>query len=135
MESFSSDINVSALGEVVETTRIGEDLVYTSERSLRNLWQEYRIYEDRLELKSWLLFRTLVIPLADILSIEVRPRFVMLDLHRGKSLAYALAMKIDLSDLYKHVAIHRKSGLMKHIRITPNNPAEFVEICKTIMGK
>jgi hypothetical protein len=59
----------------------------------------------------------------------------MFDLMRGKSLAFALAMKIDLSDLYTHVAIHRKSGLLKHIRITPNNPSEFVEICKTIMGK
>ena len=88
-----------------------------------------------MELKSWLLLRTLVIPSADILNIEVRPRFVMFDLMRGKSLAFALAMKIDLSDLYTHVAIHRKSGLLKHIRITPNNPSEFVEICKTIMGK
>ena len=116
-------------------TRFGNDLLHVSKRSLRNLWQEYRIYKDRLELKSWLLFRTFIIHSADILNIEVRPRFVMFDLMRGKSLAYALAMKIDLSDLYTHVAIHRKSGLLKHIRITPNNPAEFVEICKAIMGK
>lgn len=119
----------------MDLTKLREDLLYISKRSLRNLWQEYRIYKDRLELQSWLLFRTLVIPSADILHIEVRPRFVMFDLMRGKSLVYALAMKIDFSDFHTHVAIHRKSGLMKHIRITPNNPAEFMEICKTIMRK
>ena len=119
----------------MKTTRFGDDLLHVSKRSLRNLWQEYRIYKDRLELKSWLLFRTLTIHSADILNVEVRPRFVMYDLMRGKSLAYALAMKIDFSDFCTHVAIHRKSGLIKHIRITPNNPAEFVEIYKTIMGK
>ena len=117
-------------------TKLGEDLLHVSKRSLRNLWQEYRIYEDRLELKSWLLLRTLVIPSTDILNIEVRPRFVMFDLLRGKSIAYTLLpMKIDFSDFHTNVAIHRKSGLIKHIRITPKNPAEFVEICKTIMGK
>ena len=126
---------ITSLGKVVEMTRFGGDLLHVSKRSLRNLWQEYRIYKDRLELKSWLLFRTLVIPSADILNIEVRPRFVMFELLRGKSLAYALAMKIDFSDFHTHVAIYRKSGLIKHIRITPNNPAEFVEICKTIMGQ
>ena len=115
--------------------RFGDDLLYVSKRSLRNLWQEYRIYKDRLELQSWLLFRTFIIQSADIMNIEVRPRFVMFDLMRGKSLAFALAMKIDLSDLYTHVAIHRRSGLLKHIRITPNNPSEFVEICKTMMGE
>jgi hypothetical protein len=115
--------------------RFGNDLPYVSKRSLRNLWQEYRIYKDRLELQSWLLFRTFIIQSADIVNIEVRPRFVMFDLMRGKSLAFALAMKIDLSDLYTHVAIHRRSGLLKHIRITPNNPSEFVEICKTMMGE
>ena len=115
--------------------RFGDDLLYVSKRSLRNLWQEFRIYKNRLELQSWLLFRTFIIQSADIVNIEVRPRFVMFDLMRGKNLAFALAMKIDLSDLYTHVAIHRRSGLLKHIRITPNNPSEFVEICKTMMGE
>ena len=117
-------------------TGFGEDLLYVSKRSLRNLWQQYRIYKDRLELGSWLLLRTLVIPSTDILNIEVRPRFVMFDILRGKRIAYSLwPMKIDFSDLFTNVAIHRKSGFIKHIRITPNNPAEFVEICRTIMGK
>lgn len=116
-------------------TKFCENLLHVSKRSLRNLWQEYRIYKDRLELRSWLLLRTLVIPSADILNIEVRFRFVMFDLLRGKGIVYTLLpMKIDFSDLFTNVAIQRRSGLIKNIRITPNNPAEFVAICKTIMG-
>ena len=119
----------------MDMIRFGDDLLYVSKRSLRNLWQEFRIYKNRLELQSWLLFRTFIIQSADIVNIEVRPRFVMFDLMRGKSLAYALAMKIDFSDFCIHVAIHRESGLIKHIRITPNNPTKFAEICKTTMGE
>ena len=47
--------------------------IYISKRTGRSLWQEYRIYRDRLELQSWFLFHTVVVPASEIQAVEVRP--------------------------------------------------------------
>jgi hypothetical protein len=109
-----------------------EQPLYVSARSFRNLWQEYRIYADRIELKSCIGRR--IIRTGDILDIEVRPHMVIGDIFRGRGFKESLALKLDLADLYRHVAIHRKSGWFKHIRITPDDPEAFVRIGKSIMA-
>jgi len=108
-----------------------EEPLYESRRLFRNLWQQYRIYADRVELR--LFGRGRVIPADDILDVEVRPAPVIGDLFRGKGFAYSFALKMDLADFFRHVAIHRRSGWIKHIRITPDDPEEFVRVCKSIV--
>lgn len=108
-----------------------EQPLYESRRLFRNLWQEYRIYADRVELK--LFGKGRVISADDILGVEVRPAPVIGDLFRGKGFAFSFALKMDLADFFRHVAIHRRSGWIKHIRITPGDPEEFVEVCKSIL--
>jgi hypothetical protein len=110
-----------------------EQPLYVSARSFRSLWQEYRIYTDRIELKSFVGRK--VILAGDILGIEVRPRMVIGDLFRGRGFKECLALKLDLADLYGHVAIHRRSGWFKYIRVTPDDPDTFVRICKSIMTR
>jgi len=105
---------------------------YTSKRSWRSLWQQYRIYTDRLDLPSFL--RTRVIPFDDIVNIEVRPPLVVGDLFRGKSLRYCWVLKLDMADLCRHVALHRKSGIMKRLRFSPDDPEEFVRECMVAMN-
>ena len=104
------------------------DLLYTSKRSWRSLWHQYRVYTDRLELPS--LIGKKVIPVSDILDVEVRPPVAIWDLFRGKGLAYCWGLKLDLADLCRHVALHRTSGIMKRLRFSPDNPEEFVAKCK-----
>ena len=106
---------------------------FVSPRTAKSLWQEYRIYEDRVELECKVALQTLVIPASEILEIEVRPPLVFADILRGKSFVYSFALKIDFADLYPHVAIKRESGVMKNIRFTPEDPDEFVAACKIIM--
>jgi len=110
-----------------------EQPIYVSRRTPASLWQEYRIFSDRVELQSRLLFHTFVIPANEILAIEVRPPLVGADIFRGKGFRYIWALKIDNADFYRHVAIQRKSGFMKRIRFTPDNPEEFVRVCQSIM--
>ncbi len=105
--------------------------LYESRRMFRNLWQRYRIYADRVELRSCV--GTKITPADDIIDVEVREAPVIGDLFRGKGFAYSLALKMGLADFCRHVAIHRRSGWMKHIRITPDDPEEFVRVCKSIM--
>jgi len=112
-----------------------EEPVYISPRSIKSLWQEYRIYPDRLELECWVAFHKITIPASDILEMAARPPLVFADLFRGKGFLYSFPLKIDWADNNRHIAIKRKSGFMKHIRFTPDDPDKFAEICKSTMNK
>lgn len=107
--------------------------LHISKRSWRSLWQEYRIYTDRVELHT--CTGKTVILANEIVDIQVRPPIVIGDFFRGKGLAYCWSMKLDMADLSRHVAIHRTFGIMKRLRFTPDNPEKFVEICRAMMTK
>jgi len=109
--------------------------IYTSPRSGKSLWQEYRVYPDRIELQCKVALHTLVIPADEILDIQIRPPLVFADLFRGKGFVYAFPLKIDNADGNRHVAIKRKAGFMKRIRFTPDDPDKFVDACKGIMKR
>ncbi len=104
-----------------------EQPLYVSRRTPASLWQEYRIFSDRLELQSWILFHTMVIPAREIQAIEMRPSFFS-----GRK-GFTWGVKLDNSDLCRHVLVVRKSGLFKRIAFTPDKPDEFVRISRSIM--
>jgi len=108
--------------------------IYVSEKSIKNLWQSYRVFEDRIELRCWAIFSTFVIPAADILDIQVREAFTLSGLSQGRvKLRWSWwVLKLDFSDFCEHVEIHRKSGLFKHLRFTPDNPTNFVAACDSM---
>ena len=111
----------------------GEQPLYVSRRLPRNLWQEYRVYTDRIELRFRIGQKT--IPANDIADVEVRPPIVIGDLFRGRGLRYSLALKVDLADFFRHVAIVRRTGWIKCIRFTPDAPDRFGKICRSLMDK
>ena len=108
--------------------------LYVSKRSFKNLWQQYRIYPDRVELQCWIAFHTLKITLQEIVNIRVKSSFSFSDFFRKESFDVR-AIKIDQSDLYRHVVIAKKSGLMKRVVFTPDRPDEFADIIKLLMDK
>jgi hypothetical protein len=99
-----------------------EQPLYVTRRTPASLWQEYRIFSDRLELQSWILFHTVVIPANEILGIEVRPSVFS----GSKGLTWGI--KLDNADLCRHVLVTRKTGFFKRIAFTPEDPDEFVRI-------
>ena len=107
-----------------------EQPVHVSRRTPASLWQEYRIFSDRLELQSWTLLQTIVIPANEILEIEVRPSLF------GGRKGITWGIKLDMADLYRHVLVRRQTGFYgfwKRIAFTPDNPDEFVRICQSII--
>ena len=104
-----------------------EQPVYVSRRTPASLWQEYRIFSDRLELQSWTLLHTIVIPANEILEIEARPSLF------GGRKGITWGIKLDMTDLHRHVLVRRKTGFWKRIAFTPDNPDEFVRICQSII--
>ena len=93
-----------------------EPPVLVSRRTPASLWQQYRIYSDRLELQSWILFHTIVIPANEILEIEVRP-----SVFSGRK-GFTWGIKLDNSDLCRHVLVTRKNGLFKRHRVHAGQP-------------
>jgi len=105
--------------------------IYVSEKSAKNLWQDYRVFPDRIELRCWIIPKTFVIRAEDIVDIKINPAFSLSALLQG-NVKIKLAIKLDLSDLYEHVEIHRKTGFFKYLRITPDNPGNFVAACRSL---
>jgi hypothetical protein len=108
-----------------------EEAVYKSRRTWRSLWQEYRVYRDRVELESWLTFHTIRISINEIEEIKVCPRFAVGDLFRE---GLVLALKLDMADVCRHVALRKQSGFIKYIKFTPDDADRFVEVCRSIMS-
>jgi hypothetical protein len=100
--------------------------LYASKRTAKSLWQQYRIYRDRLELQSWFLFHTVVVPVNEIQAIEACP-----SVWSGQD-GFTWGIKIDNCDLCRHVLLTKKSGVFKRIGFTPDEPEKFVEVCKSI---
>ncbi|MDR3460596.1 MAG: hypothetical protein P4N60_24465 [Verrucomicrobiae bacterium] len=100
---------------------MSEILLYASKRNAKSLWQQYRIYPDRLELQSWLLLHTLVVRADEIMAVEVR----------GAGLIWGI--KLDHCNLCRHVLLTKAAGCCKRIGFSPDDPDKFAAICKTIL--
>jgi hypothetical protein len=101
--------------------------LHVSKRAAKSLWQQYRVYSDRLELQSWLLLRTLVIRRSEILAVEIRP-----SIFSGRK-GFTWGIKIDFCDFCPHVLLTKRAGLLKRIGFSPDDPELFVEIWKSTL--
>lgn len=104
-----------------------EEPLYVSRPTTKSIWQEYRLYADRLVLDVH-LWGPITVPLSDIKDVSERPAGVIFDLVRGD---YGLqdmlrTVKLDLADLHRHVTIEKDTGTWRQFRLTPEDNAEFV---------
>ena len=99
--------------------------LYTSKSTPRSLWQEYRVYPDRVELDTHL--GRLTIPLENIESVEVKPSDVKGLLKGELQLRnFRPALKVDWANFVEHVVIDRRdSRWIRRILLTPDDPAAF----------
>jgi len=111
--------------------------LYTSKRTAKGLWQQYRIYRDRIELQSWILLHTIVLPTDEIQAVKVRPSVLdgLLGFTWGKKKDFRdmWGIKIDFCDLCRHVLLRKKFGLFNAIGFSPDEPEKFVEICQSVL--
>lgn len=105
-----------------------EQPIFVSKPTAKSLWQEYRLYPDRLVLEMH-LYGPVTVPLSDISGIAMRPAGVIFDLFRGDYGFKEMlrTVKLDLADLNPHVTVEKDTGFWRQFRITPENPAEFIE--------
>jgi hypothetical protein len=98
--------------------------VYTSPSTVRSLWQEYRIYEDRVEFDTH--FGMMTVPFAHIESVEISESEVegLLrgDLHLE---GFRPALKLDWANFVDHVVLDKNAGLIRRVLFTPDDLAAF----------
>ena len=100
--------------------------LYVSEGGFKSLWQKYLVYNDRLVLKT--LLRTIAIPFNEVEKTEIHPPNIKL-IFKGVwfSKQFTPAIKLDLADLYEHLALYKKSGVIRIVLFTPENARIFKE--------
>ncbi len=101
-----------------------EKPVYTSKSTVKSLWQEYRIYEDRVEFDTH--FGRLTIPFDQIERVDVSESEVrgLLrgDLHLKN---FRPALKIDWANFLEHVVLDKNTGLVRRLLFTPQDVLGF----------
>jgi hypothetical protein len=96
--------------------------LYKSNRMFKNLWQEYCVFDDRVELAT--LFKTLAIPFEQVEGVAVANPY------RGW-----WRFKLDWADFYKHVDLDKATGLFRHLAFTPDDPETFRAILEAALTR
>jgi hypothetical protein len=98
--------------------------IYTSKCSAKSLWQEYRIYDDRVEFHTW--FGPWVIPFDQVESVDISEPLSKAVLHlRSDPKHWPRQIKLDLADLHEHVTLDKSEGLIRKVYFTPDEPSVF----------
>jgi hypothetical protein len=103
---------------------MNETPVYTSKSTVKSLWQQYRVYDDRVEFDT--RFGKLTVPFEHIERVEVSESEVkgLLrgDLHLKD---FRPALKIDWANFLEHIVLDKSEGYVRRILFTPDDLAEF----------
>lgn len=99
--------------------------IYISESTAKSIWQEYRIYNNRVEFDTH--FGCMTIPFEHIERVEVSESEVK-GLMRGDLhlKGFRPALKVDWANFVEHVVIDKSEGHIRRILLTPDDPEEFV---------
>lgn len=101
--------------------------LYTSRSTPQSLWQEYRIYDDHVEFETHL--GRMVVPFEHIESVRVLDSDLK-GLLRGdlRLRNFRPALKLDWSNFTDHLVLDKRSGLVRRILFSPDDPAGFKEV-------
>jgi hypothetical protein len=98
--------------------------MYTSKSSVKSLWQEYRIYGDRLEFST--LFGQMTIPLEQVERVAVSESelkgLLKGDLHLKN---FRPALKLDWANFVEHIVLDKSAGRIRRVLFTPDDPNAF----------
>jgi hypothetical protein len=113
---------------------MNDTALFTSKCTAKSLWQQYIIYDDRLEFDT--LFGHMTIPFEEIEKIEVSESEVkgLLkgDLHLKE---FRPALKLDWANFVEHIVLDKSSGNIHRILFTPDDPQRFMAELKIALTK
>ena len=106
--------------------------LYTSQCSLKNFYQRYKIFSDHVELHT--IIGNFNAPFSEIERAEVFPATVMsLRLHL-RNFRWRM-MKLDFTDFEPHILLDKSSGAIRQLLFTPDDPQKFKDALDRAMGR
>jgi hypothetical protein len=107
--------------------------IYTSKSTVKSLWHEYRVYQNRVELDSPV--GLLVIPFEKVEGVDVSESDVA-GLLRGELhlTDFLPALKLDWANFEEHVVLEEDSGRLRRVLFTPENPTEFKDVLESALS-
>ena len=103
-----------------------EKPIYVSKPHKKSWGQEYRIYEDRIELRAKILFRMLKIKFKDIERLEERgPGIEWSDMYK-RPLDFWWIYNNDFG--WKSYVFLKQRGWPSRIKFTPEDTSKFVAV-------
>jgi hypothetical protein len=108
--------------------------IYSSKCTAGSLWQEYRIYDDRVEFHTW--FGPWTIPFEQIESVQVAEPIVKAVLHlRADMKDWPRQIKLDTADIHEHVTLEKNSGLIRRVFFTPDDSKAFKNALEAALAR
>jgi hypothetical protein len=103
---------------------MSESPLLTSPSTVKSLWQEYRIYADRVDFETH--FGWMTVPFDHVEQVEVSESEVEGLLHGDLHLkGFRPALKLDWANFVEHVVLDKSAGLIRRVLFTPEDPAAF----------
>lgn len=103
---------------------MSDEPLFVSPSTVKSLWQEYRIFADRLELDS--MFGLISIPFEHIETVDLSDSDVSGLLKGDLGLKnFRPAFKLDWANFMEHVVIDKTEGFFRRVLITPDDPSAF----------
>ena len=108
--------------------------IYISTSTLKSIWQEYRIFGDRLEFDT--RFGRMTIPFENVERVEVLDADTKALLRGDLRLKnFRPAIKIDWANFLEHVVLDKKEGHVRRILFTPEDPVAFKDALQDAVAR
>lgn len=113
---------------------MSENPIYISKCTVKSLWQEYRIYDNRVEFDT--IYGKMTVPFECIESVYVSESEVkgLLrgDLHLKN---FRPALKLDWANFIEHVVLDKSEGWVHRLLFTPDDPEAFKNALEKALAK
>ena len=103
---------------------MSDDPIYTSKSTVKSIWQEYRIYGNRLEFDTQ--FGMMTVPFEHIEEVVILESDVKGLLQGDLRLKnFRPAIKLDWANFLEHVVLDKSKGHVKRLLFTPDDLDAF----------
>jgi hypothetical protein len=113
---------------------MNDEPIYTSRSTVKSLWQEYRIYGDRVEFDTH--FGKMTVPFEHVESVEISESevegLIKGDLHLKN---FRPALKLDWANFLEHVVLDKSEGHVKRVLFTPDDIRAFKRVMDDALAR
>jgi hypothetical protein len=108
--------------------------IYTSRSTNKSIWQEYLIYNDRIEFNT--LLGKMTVPFDHIERVNVAESDLKRLLTRCdlQLKNFRPALKLDWANFIEHVVLDKSEGKIRRILFTPDDPEAFMSVLEEALS-